>query len=391
MRGRFERVANGNADTAVFQAHAHTTSLPHQPPAPAEQMPASRLARKAVAHAWARVLDRRSLRADLAFDEAGGDSLRLIRLIFELEIQCGMNLKLDAFTSDLRPSEMARALDRCLRGLADDIPDEAPEVFLLPAVGGDDPRLVKFRAGCRSALRIELVDLGDWSELIEPTFDLPALVSNVAAWIMDRAPSGPLRLVGWSYGGHLAMLVAAALCQAGREVAFLGILDTLSSPMSLADLAPQPQPTRMENLRHVPAWIRRGELRTRLADFIVARVVVRPRLLRQAARLRHMWLPFGFSFYLNLRMGLRLRRDMLSAWRRRLEPPPPLPVASIVLFRAEDSEPAVPDAVGWRAAYPGISVVEISGGHWTMLDPPNLAPLCQRFTAAVLRASPGSL
>ena len=71
MRGRFERVANGNADMAVFQAHAHTTSLPHQPPAPAEQMPASRLARKAVAHAWARVLERRSLRADLAFDDQG--------------------------------------------------------------------------------------------------------------------------------------------------------------------------------------------------------------------------------------------------------------------------------------------------------------------------------
>ncbi len=388
MRGRFERVVDGNTDVAVFQPQARTPPQ-HQPPGPAEQTPPSRRARNAVARAWMRVLDRRSLRADLAFDEAGGDSLRLIRLIFELEVQCGINLKLDAFTSDLRPSEMARALDRCLRGLADAPPSGAPEVFLLPAVGGDDPRLVKFRAGCQSALRIELVDLGDWSELIEPTFDLPTLVKSVARWIMDRAPTGPLRLVGWSYGGHLSILVASALHQAGREVAFLGILDTLSSPMTLADLAPQPQPTRMENLRQVPAWIRRGELRNRLADFIIARVVVRPRLLRLAARYRRMWLPFGFSFYLNQRIGLRLRRDMLSSWRRRLEPPPPLPIASIVLFRAEESEPAVPDAVGWCAAYPGISIVEIPGGHWTMLDPPNLIPFCERFTTAVLRVSPG--
>ena len=374
----------------------------------------TRRARKAVAHAWAQVLDRRSLRADLPFQEAGGDSLRLIRLIFDLEVQCGVSLKLAPFSGDLRPSEMARALDRCLRGmpLSDDDrdnaiggdtpdrsppdrsppnrspPNRSPDVFLLPAIGGDDPRLVNFRATCSAALRIELVDLGDWPELITPGFELSDLAASLAERIMDRAPSGPLRLAGWSYGGHLGLAVTEALGNAGREVTFLGILDTTSAPTSVVDLVPPRRPTRMENLRQVPTWIRAGDGWNRLADFIVTRVVARPRLLRLMARWRHMWLPFGLTFHLNRRMGLRLRRDLMEAWRLRTEPPPLLSVTSVVLFRAAETQPHAPDEIGWCAAYPDLHVVPVTGGHTTMLEPPHLATLCERFTQAVQRTLP---
>ena len=74
--------------------------LPH--PDPAEPSPATRRARKAVARAWARVLDRRSLRADLTFDEAGGDSLLLLKLIFDLEVRCRIALPRPAGLHDDR-------------------------------------------------------------------------------------------------------------------------------------------------------------------------------------------------------------------------------------------------------------------------------------------------
>ena len=118
------------------------------PPRSIPAAPATRRSRKAVERAWPQVLNRRSLRADLPFDEAGGDSLCLIRLIFALESQCGTSLDLAAFPGDLRPSDMARALDRCLGKPADRAAEPAavPDVFLLPAIGGDDPRLVNFAA-----------------------------------------------------------------------------------------------------------------------------------------------------------------------------------------------------------------------------------------------------
>lgn len=365
---------------------------PAQAPAPwrprsARAAPATRRARKAVARAWVRVLHRHTLRADLPFDEAGGDSLRLIRLIFEIESQCGITLELAPFSGDLRPSDMARALDRYLSKPADEDADveAVPDVFLLPAIGGDDPRLVNFRAECCSALQVELVELGDWPELTAPGCDMSALVGSLAQKIMHRAPSGPLRLAGWSYGGLLAVAVASVLCKAGREVAFLGIFDTSTSLLSVVDLAQRRRPTRMENLRQVPAWIRAGEVTDRLADFIVTRVVARPRLLRLAVRLRHTWLPFGFGFHLNRRMGLRLRRDMMVAWRLRQDPPPPLSVASIVLFRAAETVPFLPDEEGWCAPYPGLRIVPVTGGHTTMLEPPHRATLRAHFIEAVLR------
>jgi thioesterase domain-containing protein len=380
---------------------------PYAPPAPGHAVasrrprqaaPATRSARKAVARAWARVLDRSSLRADLPFDEAGGDSLRLIRLIFEMETQCGVSLELAPFSGDLRPSDMARALDRCLGRRTDvarndppadfdrDEDGPPPDVFLLPAIGGDDPRLVKFRAACRASLRVELVDFGDWPELIAPEVDLMALATGLAQHIMRRAPVGPLRLAGWSYGGHLAVAVTWALCAAGREVAFLGILDTTTSPLTFTDLVPQRRPTRMENLRQVPAWIRKGEFADRLADFVVTRVVPRPGLLRFAARMRHAWVPFGFGFHLNRRMGLRLRRDLLEAWRLRRDPPPPLSVGALVLFRAAETVPFAPDEVGWCAAYSDLRIVPVTGDHTTMLEQPHLAGLCTRFIEAVRQA-----
>jgi len=367
------------------RAAQFTPARPAPLPFPDPALPATRRSRKAVARAWTRVLDRHSLRADLPFDEAGGDSLKLIRLIFELETQCGTSLELAPFSGDLRPSDMARALDRCLHGLAADAADMAaiPDVFLLPAIGGDDPRLVNFRAACRSAVRVELVELGDWPELIAPGYDMADLVGSLARRIVDRAPSGPLRLAGWSYGGHLGVAVASALCAAGRGVAFVGILDTTTSPLTFADLEPQPRPTRVDNLRQVPDWIRAGDATNRLADFIVTRIVARPRLLRLAARLRHIWLPFGFGFHLNRRMGLRLRRDLLEVWRLRREPPPPLSVPSLVLFRADETEPFAPDEVGWSAAYQELRIVPVPGDHKSMLEPPHLATLCARFIEAV--------
>ena len=112
-------------------------------------------------------------------------------------------------------------------------------------------------------------------------------------------------------------------------------------------------------------------------------MVARPRLLRLAARLRHAWLPFGFGFHLNRRMGLRLRRDLLEVWRLRREPPPPLSVPSLVLFRAEETEPFAPDEVGWSAAYKELRIVPVTGDHKTMLESPHLATLCARFIEAV--------
>ncbi|MGC5702149.1 amino acid adenylation domain-containing protein [Pseudomonas sp. NFXW11] len=64
--------------------------------------------------------------------------------------------------------------------------------------------------------------------LVDAGSEVPAwqaMVEDYAAQLLDAQPEGAYRLAGWSLGGNLAMEVAHALEQAGREVEFLGWID----------------------------------------------------------------------------------------------------------------------------------------------------------------------
>jgi nonribosomal peptide synthetase DhbF len=71
-----------------------------------------------------------------------------------------------------------------------------------------------------------LRDLGD---------DLSRPVAKIAAEHVESIrrvqPHGPYYLVGWSFGGYVAYDMAMQLRAAGEEVAFLGMLDTMSTDL----------------------------------------------------------------------------------------------------------------------------------------------------------------
>jgi thioesterase domain-containing protein/acyl carrier protein len=345
---------------------------------------ASRQARRAVARAWRSVLDRGSLRADLPFDEAGGDSLRLLRLVFELETTVGTSLPMDAFLLRQRPTEMAVAVDRCLTGADEPAAVDAPVLFLLAGIGGDTPRLAGFRAGCAPDIHVELVDYGEWPDLLGPGYGMTTLIGRIAGQIAARAPDGPVLLAGYSYGGMIIGAVAARLRAAGREVALMVILDTVMSAAELGNLGASP-PTRLRNLRAIPDWIRAGEMKDRVGDFAANRLLTRqrPRLLAVLARIRRTWLPFGMTFHINDRMRLRRMRDLMAEWRRRPEPLPALAGTRVVMFRARQRGATNADEAVWRAAYPDLVTIEVPGDHETMLDPPHLAVLCEQLSACM--------
>jgi len=342
-----------------------------------------------VAAAWRRTLGAPSLEADQPFDEAGGDSLRLVKFVYHLESGLGRKVPLEIFSMARRPSEMAVALDRYLHEGATRA-STAPTVFYLPGRAGDEPLSADFRAACGDSLCFVTVDYPDWSEFVRAGCELEALVARVVAQIQVAAPDGPLRLAGYSLGGILAYLCSLQLVAAGRTIAALTIFDT-----QLGWNAPEngPLPTANERLSVLLRRLRTDwdywkiALSGRIA-WRLAMPACKP-FLRYLVPLRKVPLPADFRFYLHVALGDELRVAALKRWYRgfmaaaKLEFP-------VTLFRAETHAPEQPMDLGWRDVCADLTVVPVAGTHTTMLDRENRAALCRTFVDVMERATDGT-
>jgi thioesterase domain-containing protein len=98
-----------------------------------------------------------------------------------------------------------------------------PPLYCLPPASG----LTWQFAGLKRHLPADVPILG----LQSPTLSggpAPASLTELARRHADRIGDGdgPVRLLGWSFGGALALCLAAELTARGREVSFVGMLDT---------------------------------------------------------------------------------------------------------------------------------------------------------------------
>ena len=95
-----------------------------------------------------------------------------------------------------------------------------PTIFLLPGMGGDEPRLVRFRMEWEGLARIVLLEYPDWTQLLDRNESMEILVRHFLRRIEEELPDGPVWLLGYSLGGNCAHAVALHLAGIGREVAF---------------------------------------------------------------------------------------------------------------------------------------------------------------------------
>jgi amino acid adenylation domain-containing protein len=335
--------------------------------APAGDIPPA--IRRAVERAWTAVLDRRSLLADRPWDEAGGDSLKALQLWFHIEEQLGRRLALDALDERTPPRRLMAALAAAL-GPGAARPARAsgdttvPLVFLMPGMMGDDPSLVRFRAGFDGAVRFKLVDYPDWRETMDSGVDFGAIVDRVVAAIVAEGDGQPYRLAGYSYGGFVAYAAAQCLVERGYRVGFLGLLDSRrSGPEDSRELGHYLRLLRAP--RRWPMAALRSALvrlpRCRLLRALVERLMRQPSLA-------------AFSFHWRLIEELRVRA--LRRWH-----PTPLDVP-VTLFLSDERVSDSPADYGWGGLCRSLIVVKIGGTHTSMLEP----PLRDRLRAEFLHA-----
>ena len=102
-------------------------------------------------------------------------------------------------------------------------------------------------------------------------FDLSVTIeqhaSQALSTIRNRQPDGPLALVGYSIGGLVAYEVARQAVDAGQQVDWLGILDTLAPSMAQLLRAQLTLRWRLRRLRRRPArerWAKYAEVALRV-------------------------------------------------------------------------------------------------------------------------------
>src|SRR5262249_51252608 len=157
---------------------------------------------------------------------------------------------------------------------------------------------------------------------------------------------------------HIAFGVARALASAGREIAFLGILDTDTATRQQVAPREWPAMRALRNIRWGVHNLQRAWRRGATADWmggVTADFITRPgkdRRLGLAVRMRHLWLPTGYGMFVNIYLREKLQARMLRAWQASPSYRQMQLDAPVVLFRSEEHPGgALPD-LGWREFCP---------------------------------------
>lgn len=313
---------------------------------------------------WERILPGTKA-AGSRWDDAGGDSLKLLQFVMELETALGRELNLDAFTVGMSFADAVKAASagRDAGGSPVEVSDARPILFIVPGSIGYGPSLAAFGVEMSNIARVVAVRYGDLGDLLKGHGTIPRMVDAVVDQIRQVQPDGNVNLIGYSLGGGVAFEVAAILAAEGRSVTFLGILDTNIGPgkhdyrETLARTAQRIHAHRVT----VDRMLLRALAKT-FANFGAEAL-----LARGIEGLR--WKAFArMRFILRLELEEILRMRAFGQWLTQPKARLPIPAT---LFRCRRK--GIPTDLGWSNFVTGLNIVPIAGGHLDMLIEPHLS------------------
>ncbi|UPG67491.1 amino acid adenylation domain-containing protein [Gordonia hongkongensis] len=200
-----------------------------------------------IARTFEHVLGVPRVGADDDFYALGGNSLRSVQVVNDLETELHVEIPVRWMLSDSSPADLARRIEDGMRNgfdVARGPGDESPggvgfDVLLPIRPEGELPPLFCVHpasglAWCYQTLSRQVPPgrpvYGLQAPQIGGEAPGPTTISEIARRYADEIrtvqPVGPYHLLGWSLGGVIAHAVAAEMRAAGSEVALLAMLDT---------------------------------------------------------------------------------------------------------------------------------------------------------------------
>jgi thioesterase domain-containing protein len=306
------------------------------------------------------------------FFDAGGDSLKAITFAMELERALGLELSptliyetpsFSGFCEVLRecraPHHAPLVLLKAGAGL--------PPVFMIHGVGGNVVDILPTArrlayAGAVIGIRARGLARGEM-----PHSSVEAMAADYLREIKAHQPNGPYCLCGYSLGGLVAFEIARQLSESGNEVGFVGLFDTLMSPLrwplrAWLSIIGRRIARLPGNLRTTPLRAWAAELRKLGGRLRAGRAAPPASMQRDGASLP------GLPRSLPMRV-LRVAASALVASARYR---PGFYSGELTLFTPMHREPGLPSLEAiWRKHARTLSIVETRGAHSTMLSAPH--------------------
>jgi len=318
---------------------------------------------------------------DQDFFELGGTSLTAMRLVARLRSQSGLTLPIGALIDCPTPAGLAAALQR---DPASDRTDAGsrPRVFVFPGAGGQNLGLAALSAACADAFDMRVIDHPDWATICRETLDFEQILEVIVRNVAESAPTGDVRLAGYSLGGVVAYGVALAMASMGRTVAFVGLIDS-EAP------APLPAGPFVDRVRGLGGRLMRIWRTEQIRRSLFANLLTRtpPRLLTFAPALLAL-LPPRLREQAEFSMGNHLMTVLTRRWQRHPDRQSEHLDAPMVLFRAHDGHDGDARYEGWARRAARLDATRVDGDHFSMLSGAHLETFASAFRAKVQMTIP---
>lgn len=185
-----------------------------------------------VADIWCQVLGLNSVNPTDDFFQLGGHSLLAVKVMVALEKKTGKRLTITTLFEHVTVEKLAKQLS------ADETTKDWDVLVPLKTNGSKVPIFFVHGADLNTLL---FKPISDYMDIDQPVYglqalglhhqmDIPATMEEMAARyvedMLEVHPDGPYAIAGYSLGGFIAFEIARQLQQLGKEIVFLGIIDT---------------------------------------------------------------------------------------------------------------------------------------------------------------------
>jgi thioesterase domain-containing protein/acyl carrier protein len=320
-----------------------------------------------IARVWQTVLRVPVARPADDFFDTGGDSLQAITFIFELERALGLELSPTLLNEAPRFGQLCEILrEHREPAFAQFVTlkagEGAPPVFFIHGVGGNVVEILPTARRMTYPGAVIGIQARGLTSGEAPHTRVEVMAKEYLQEIKASQPEGPYLLCGYSLGGIVAFEIARRLSESGEEVGFVGLLDTLGSPVRW--------PLRAwaaiigGGMHRFASGVRRTPLRAWPLE-----------LRKFGGRLRPS----------PLMLSARAIRVSLSALLASARYRPGFYRGHLTLFTPAGRHPGLPPLEGiWRKHALSVSVVETAGTHATMLSAPNAESTAASLTRCLL-------